>query len=58
VTHDLRVAAALADRVAVLREGRILQCAPVAELREAPAEPYVAALLAKGGLVERGEVRS
>ena len=54
VTHDLRVADALADRVAVLREGRILQCAPVQELRRAPADPYVAALLEKGGLAERG----
>jgi osmoprotectant transport system ATP-binding protein len=55
VTHDLRVAATLADRVAVLRNGRILQCAAVAELRDAPADPYVAALLEKGGLVSAGE---
>lgn len=50
VTHDLRVAAALADRVAVLREGRILQCAPLDDLVARPADPYVAALLQKGGV--------
>jgi osmoprotectant transport system ATP-binding protein len=53
VTHDLRVADRLADRVAVLRSGRVLQCAPVQELLSRPAEPYVASLLARGGLREQ-----
>ena len=52
VTHDLRVAQRLADRVAVLRAGRILQCAPIRELLANPADPYVVALLEKGGLVD------
>jgi len=50
VTHDLQVARRLADRVAVLRSGRILQCAPVSELLAAPADPYVTALLDRGGI--------
>ena len=45
VTHDLGEAFALADRVAVLRAGRILQVAPPAELAARPADPYVASLL-------------
>lgn len=54
VTHDLRVARRLADRIAVMRSGRILRCAPVEELVRDPGDPYVAALLARGGLLEAG----
>ena len=50
VTHDLRVAFALADRVCVLREGRIVQVGTAAELTGSPAEPYVAALLGRAGV--------
>jgi len=45
VTHDLREAFLLADRVAVMRAGRIEQAAPPGELRDAPATPYVGDLL-------------
>jgi osmoprotectant transport system ATP-binding protein len=47
VTHDLAEAFLLADRVAVMHEGRIEQIAPPAELRAAPATDYVRALLAR-----------
>jgi len=47
VTHDLHEAALLADRVAVLRHGRIEQVAPPAELVAAPATDYVRDLLAR-----------
>jgi osmoprotectant transport system ATP-binding protein len=50
VTHDLREAFLLADRVGVLRDGRIEQVDAPAALREAPATPYVAALLQRGGV--------
>ena len=50
VTHDLTEAFALADRVAVFRAGRVEQDAPPAELRRAPASPYVATLLARAGV--------
>lgn len=46
VTHDLREAFFLADRIAVLREGRIEQVADGATLRRAPATDYVRRLLA------------
>mgnify|MGYP001819172041 FL=1 len=45
VTHDLREAERLADRIGVLLEGRLLQLGPMAHLRAAPSHPYVEALL-------------
>ncbi len=46
VTHDLGEAFRLADRVAVLRAGRLLQIGPPNELIAHPADDYVRALLA------------
>ena len=45
VTHDLREAFELADRIAVMHRGRVEQEATVAELFDTPATPYVAELL-------------
>jgi osmoprotectant transport system ATP-binding protein len=45
VTHDLAEAAYLADEVALMRDGRILQRGPLRELVEAPADPFVAEFL-------------
>jgi molybdate transport system ATP-binding protein len=42
VTHDVADAIALADRVGVIREGRIIQVGTPAELAEAPADEFVA----------------
>ena len=42
VTHDFEDAAALADRVGVIVEGRILQLGAAAELLAAPADGFVA----------------
>ncbi|MEJ2204263.1 MAG: ATP-binding cassette domain-containing protein [Gemmatimonadota bacterium] len=47
VTHDLQEALALADRVAVMREGRIESVASPDDLRSRPETPYVARLLEK-----------
>ncbi len=46
VTHDLSEAYELADRIAVMKQGRILQVAEPQELRSNPASGYVADLLA------------
>jgi len=46
VTHDLAEAFRLADRVAVLRAGRLLQVGPPPKLVAHPADDYVRALLA------------
>jgi osmoprotectant transport system ATP-binding protein len=45
VTHDIAEAFLLADRIAVLRAGRVEQVGSADELRDAPATPYVAELL-------------
>ncbi len=50
VTHDLREAFRLADRVAVMRAGGIEQIAVPHELGHRPATPYVAELLEKAQL--------
>lgn len=46
ITHDLGAVAGIADRVAVMYAGRIVECASVREIFAAPAHPYTAALLA------------
>jgi ABC-type Fe3+/spermidine/putrescine transport system ATPase subunit len=53
VTHDYEDAAALAGRIGVLVEGRLLQIGTPAELIAAPADPFVASFM--GGNLLRGE---
>lgn len=45
ITHDLSVAAGLADEMAVLREGRLVEKGPVSEMFSSPRSPYTADLL-------------
>jgi ABC-type proline/glycine betaine transport system ATPase subunit len=47
VTHDLREAVRLADRMAVLENGRLVQIGTLSELQNNPATPFVAGLLAE-----------
>jgi peptide/nickel transport system ATP-binding protein len=46
ITHDMAVVSAMADRVAVMRHGRIVEAGPVHAVRHRPADPYTAALVA------------
>ena len=46
ITHDLGVVAEIADEVAVMYLGRIVERAPVRELLENPKHPYTRGLLA------------
>jgi peptide/nickel transport system ATP-binding protein len=46
VTHDLGVAAEIADRIAVMYAGRIVESGPVERVLRAPLHPYTAGLLA------------
>ncbi|MFI2363137.1 dipeptide ABC transporter ATP-binding protein [Promicromonospora sp. NPDC019610] len=45
VSHDLAVVERVADRVAVMREGRIVETGPTAQVLGAPVDPYTRALV-------------
>ena len=45
ITHDFGVVAQIADRVAVMREGRIVETGTLEEVLERPAHPYTRQLL-------------
>ena len=45
ITHDLGVVAELADRVAVMYAGRIVESGPVEQVLDAPLHPYTRGLL-------------
>jgi peptide/nickel transport system ATP-binding protein len=46
ITHDLRVAAQVCDRVAVMQEGRIVEYGPAREVFLSPRHDYTRALFA------------
>ena len=51
VTHDPEEALAICDRVAVLRDGQLHQCASPRELVERPATPFVGQFVQQANLV-------
>jgi peptide/nickel transport system ATP-binding protein len=46
ITHDLRVAARVCDRIAVMRDGEIVESGDTARVYADPQHPYTQALLA------------
>ena len=58
VTHDLGVAAEVADRVAVMYAGQIVEQGPVREILRHPAHPYTQGLLASVMRSGAGEIAS
>jgi sulfate transport system ATP-binding protein len=61
VTHDQEEALDLADRVAILKDGELVQLGAPSELYEAPANPFVYDFLGPScrlpGVVEEGRLR-
>ncbi|NIG00789.1 ABC transporter ATP-binding protein, partial [Burkholderia sp. Ax-1720] len=45
ITHDLRVAAQISDRIAVMRAGRVVEYGDTAQIFGAPRHPYTRELL-------------
>jgi len=52
ITHDQREAMALADRIAVMWEGRFLQVAPPQELHDRPATEEVARFIGRAAILD------
>jgi peptide/nickel transport system ATP-binding protein len=57
VTHDLAVLAQLADRVAVMHQGEIVEQGATAEVLRRPRMPYTAALVAAAELKPKSATR-
>jgi spermidine/putrescine transport system ATP-binding protein len=52
VTHDQEEALSMSDRVAVMNEGRVIQCAAPEEVYERPTEEFVAGFIGISNLLE------
>ena len=58
VTHDQEEALSLSDRVAVMKDGRVLQVGAPKELYERPRTRFVADFVGTNNLVDRGGARA
>jgi ABC-type microcin C transport system duplicated ATPase subunit YejF len=55
ISHDLAVVRALSDRIFVMKDGRVVESGPTADILERPREPYTCELIAAAALeAERG----
>jgi len=54
ISHDLGVIAHMSDRIAVMRDGRLVESGPAAAVLGAPREAYTRRLLAAAPRLDRG----
>jgi spermidine/putrescine transport system ATP-binding protein len=52
VTHDQEEALSMSDRIAVMNEGRVIQCGPPEDVYERPREEFVAGFIGISNLLE------
>jgi spermidine/putrescine transport system ATP-binding protein len=52
VTHDQEEALSMSDRIAVMSDGRVVQCGPPEEVYEQPNEEFVAGFIGISNLIE------
>ena len=52
VTHDQSEAFAMADRIGVMHEGRLLQWSSAQALYQAPVDPFVAGFIGRGTVIQ------
>lgn len=57
ITHDMSVAAALSDRIAVMYAGELVELGPVRDVLGDPKHPYTAALAQTARALETGKDR-
>jgi peptide/nickel transport system ATP-binding protein len=53
VSHDLSVIRRMCDRVAVLRQGQVVEEGPIADVYDHPQQPYTRQLLAAVPTLEK-----
>ena len=58
ITHDLGIVRKIADRVCVMKEGKIVEQAPVERVFKSPQHPYTRALLAAEPKPDPAPIRS
>jgi peptide/nickel transport system ATP-binding protein len=56
ITHDMGVVADLADKIIVMKDGEIVESAPIQQLFDKPAHPYTKQLLAAVPTLGGGDV--
>ena len=54
ITHDMTVAAAVSDRIAVMYAGEIVETGPTREVFESPRHPYTAGLIRTAQALQAG----
>ena len=57
ITHDLGIAAQMAETVGVMYAGRLVECAPAQELFAHPQHPYTQGLLRAAPALRRADLR-